>query len=367
MSDKNLKVICTSMSASATSSRHTGLVSLLQQYAEAGADETWFAAAVVSKEGSSYRRPGATMLVTPGGRTLGLVSGGCLEADIVLQACKAQADGVARHVIYDSSDEENIAAELGLGCNGRIGVLVQELGATERAILLQLKDELDGGRSAFLLRCYKAASDRDLGSWALLAEDGSYLAGIALPASPPLPGRGERCVDWREPEHNRRWAVCRYQPAPRLCIVGGGVDAGPVVTLARLQGWRVTVIDHRAAYARSAAFTEVEVVRLPPDTDAYALAADAVILMSHNVEMDAAWLQRVHAMPRQPTYVGLLGPASRKREVLERADIAPDSPFALRVRGPMGLDLGGDTPEAVALSVVAECHQTLARAGLVGA
>lgn len=353
--------------ASADSYRHTGLFSLLQFYAEAAADENWFAAAVVTKEGSSYRKPGATMLVTATGRTLGLVSGGCLEADIVLQACKAQLEGQARYVIYDSGDEENIAAELGLGCNGRIGVLVQELGSRERALLLQLSAQLSAGRSAFLLRCYEAADPRDVGLWTLLDETGCHLGGRELAGAPPLPSHGVRCVDWHESGVDRRWAVCRYQPPPRLCIIGGGVDAGPVVTLARLQGWQVTVIDHRAAYARGEQFADIEVVRQPPTGDTAAINAEAVILMSHNVEMDAAWLRRIRSASASPRYIGLLGPSSRKGEVFERAGVQVDEALAAAVHGPMGLDLGGDTPEAVALSVIAECHQALARAGLVGA
>ncbi len=344
-------------------STHNSLYQLLRDYAAEAGDEPWLAATVVTKYRSSYRKPGAMMLVDPLGRARGLISGGCLESDIVLQARQVQHSGRARYVVYDSTEDGSIAAELGLGCNGRVGVLVQELGEAHGALLRTLLGRLEQGRAARLLQCFESAEPEDLAAMVLLDEDSRPLAttdpALPLPALPgPDAGRHQVLA-----AGERQFSLVDYLPPVSLWVIGGGVDARPVVSLAATLGWRITVVDHRAAYGRARDFSGAEsLVRETAETFAGAIDADAAIVMSHNIHTDAAWLARLAEMDGL-LYTGLLGPAERKQEVIDRAGINPLGPFALNLHGPMGLDIGGDLPESIAVSVIAQCHQTLATAG----
>lgn len=317
----------------------------------------WVSATVVSKERSSYRLPGAMMLVDSDGDSLGLVSGGCLEADIRLNARKVQSMGQARCVLYDSLDEGNIAAELGLGCNGRVEVLVQELESTHREVLIALLERMESGNSSYLLHCYQSDQPEDLKSLILLDESGtplSDLSSIELPELPPLsPNRPHQLLS----RQHQKWSLSFYRPPVNLWVFGGGVDAQPMVHLAASLGWRVTLVDHRPAYAREMDFPDVEIfVRERPEQFGGELNADAAILMTHNLNLDAAWLSRLSTVSSL-RYIGILGPRDRKEEALAMAGIGQDSPLLDLLYGPMGIDIGGDIPESVALSTLAQIHQ----------
>ena len=338
------------------------LYQLLKEYAAAPEGEPWVAATVVSKYKSSYRKPGALMLVDPLGGTSGLISGGCLESDVVLQARRVKHEGRARCVVYDSTEEGNIAAELGLGCNGRVEVLIQELGPDHRRLLLELLERLEGGRLSRLLYCFDSDRPEELGTTVLLDENCRKLASAGCPAAiPPLTPSGDtnhRIVR----DGDRQWSLISHNPPVSLWVIGGGVDARPMVSLAATLGWRVTVVDHRVAYGRPHLFPGADafIRRKAADYDDE-IGADAVLLMSHNQQMDADWLARLSRCTGL-RYTGLLGPVSRKEEVIAMAGIEPDSAFARSIHGPMGFDIGGDLPESIAVSVIAQCHRELALA-----
>jgi xanthine dehydrogenase accessory factor len=335
------------------------LYQLLQLYAQSSAEQQWFAATVVTKYKSSYRKPGAMMLVNQLGQGFGLISGGCLEANICLQARKVESFDRAAHIIYDSTDEDNIAAELGLGCHGSVGILVQQLTASHRSLLLQLLQRMQSGQSSYLLNCYNSPDMADLNALALFDQQGELLASATDTVLPQWPAS----VDGRHQLitcDEQQWSLCRHLPPVNLWLVGGGVDAVPVASMAALLGWRVTVLDHRPSNAKQQDFPQVEqIIRQHPDQFQQPVSADAVIIMSHNVELDAAWLKQLYAAS-QPQYIGLLGPVYRKTEVFGLAGIADSDPLAARVHGPMGFDIGGDLPASVALSVLSQCHQVLA-------
>lgn len=338
----------------------TDLFSLLQHYAAGDDTQPWLAATVVTKHRSSYRKPGALMLVDPLGRTSGQISGGCLEADIVLQSKKVLFDGRARLLVYDSSEDGNIAAELGIGCNGRVGVLLQLLTPAHRQLLLALHNRLRQGLDSHLLQCFASDRPDDLSAMALLDGQLSPLLSTGREPLPNLDGSASPAVIADGP---RQWALTRQRAPVNLWIVGGGIDARPVASIAAMLGWRVTVVDHRAAYARSQHFADAErIVRDRAGEFTGSIPADAVILMSHNLEMDAAWLAHCRQAP-QLRYVGLLGPAQRRDEVIALSHLDPNEHPVTLVHGPMGLEIGGELPESIAVSVIAQCHQVLARQG----
>ena len=335
----------------------TDLLSLLHHYAASDDQQPWLAATVVTKHRSSYRKPGALMLVDPFGRTFGLISGGCLEADIVLQSKKVLFDGQARLVVYDSTEDGNIAAELGLGCNGRVGVLIQLLTTAHRAVLLALRTRLLDGRDAHLLQCFASDDPGDLAGLTLLDE---HLTPALSAHESPLPALSSAKPPTVLSDGARQWALTRQRAPINLWIIGGGIDAEPVASIAVMLGWRVTVVDHRAAYGRDNRFPGVEhIVRDKADDFIGRIDADAVILMSHNLDMDAAWLAHCRPVPRL-RYIGLLGPVQRRDDVIALSGLDPDAHPVTLVHGPMGLDIGGELPESIAVSVIAQCHQVLA-------
>jgi len=332
---------------------------ILEDYKAGDRSENWFSATIMNKAGSSYRWPGALMLISPLGKTFGLVSGGCLEADIVRRAQNVYHQQQPDYVVYDSTEEGNIAAELGLGCNGRVGVLVQQLSSSHEQLLLTMLDQLQCGHSPQLLQCYSDAEDGNVMAQLVLLDESGHVmsstADVPLPSIPELGSKKHAVIS----DGKREWAVAKHMPPPSLWIVGGGVDAQPMVNLAVLLGWRVTVVDHRTSYARVSDFRGAEhIIRDTPENYCGELDGDAAIVMSHNLSIDAAWIKRLKGA-KKLRYLGLLGPVSRKREVFELADVDSQSEFAASVYGPMGFDIGGDLPESIALSVISQCHAVL--------
>lgn len=319
----------------------------------------WVSATVVSKQRSSYRFPGAIMLISPEGESLGLVSGGCLEADIRLNARKVLTFGQSRTILYDSMDEENIAAELGLGCNGRVEVLVQPLSPEHRNVLLQLLERMQKGQTSYLLHCFHSDNTKDLNALTLLDDSGKPIDGVNQSDMPGITGDSLSSKHQVLSEGGRSWSLSQYLPPVNLWVFGGGVDAGPLVSMAASLGWRVTLVDHRPAYAHENDFEFAErFVRQRPEEFELPINADAAILMTHNLNLDAAWLKRLDSCPAL-RYVGLLGPVDRKNEAVELAQLSTSSNLLDILHGPMGFDIGGDIPESVALSTLAQCHQVL--------
>lgn len=287
---------------------------------------------------------------------MGLVSGGCLEADIRLNARKVLAFNEPRCLLYDSTEEGNIATELGLGCNGRVEVLVQPLRAESRQLLLTLLERMTSGRTSYLLQCFRSSRTEDLNALALLDEAGKLLMsnqGAELPAI-PLTDKAHQVVQ----DGRRVWSLNRHAHAVRLWICGGGIDARPMANLAASLGWLVTLADHRPAYAKAADFPAVQKILRQRPEEAEEIDADAAILMSHNLRLDAAWLARLSSC-ESLRYLGILGPVDRRNEALKLAGIAADAPLLNILHGPMGFAIGGDMPETVALSTLAQCHQVL--------
>lgn len=319
----------------------------------------WVLATVVTKFRSSYRQPGAMMLVNPEGQSLGLVSGGCLEADIRLNARKVRSLNRPKCLLYDSTDETNIAAELGLGCNGRVEILIQQLKAPHRDLLLQLLQRMEQGKDSFLLQCFRSPDPEDLNSLALLDEEADLILSTSGLPLPELQAKADHQTF--EQDCGRHWSLHRHNHPVNLWVFGGGVDAQSLVSMAASLGWKISLADHRPAYAKASDFPlATNYIQQRPTDFGQNIDADAAIIMTHNLELDAAWLNRLQACTRL-RYIGLLGPRERRDEVIKLANIDPDSAILSLLYGPMGFDIGGDIPESVALSTLAQCHQILFR------
>jgi xanthine/CO dehydrogenase XdhC/CoxF family maturation factor len=308
-------------------------------------------ATVVACEGSTYRRVGARMAVTPAG-IVGAISGGCLETDVLERRARLEASGRAELVSYDGRSPEELVWGLGLGCNGRIEVLLEPLaGATLQAASRCLARAVALRRAA--LATVVATGDPAriaLGERLLLDADGVRAGGtLSLEEAETLQRDGVRFELLWEP----------VAPSPRLSVCGAGTDAIPVVQLAAQIGWRVELLDHRAAFASAGRFPAADAITVAAAGAAAkaleASAPDAVVVMSHQFERDLEYLAAALTSP--VAYVGILGPKARAERLLaalaERG-FAVDAALRARLFAPVGLDLGAETPEEIALAIVSE-------------
>jgi xanthine/CO dehydrogenase XdhC/CoxF family maturation factor/CTP:molybdopterin cytidylyltransferase MocA len=337
----------------------------------AALSDAYLLATVVRVSGSSYRRPGARMLVAGERWISGCVSGGCLEGDVMMRGAHRTRDG-AVVVTYDSTREQDEAEpwDVGLGCNGIVDVLLERVEAGAR------NDAL-----AFAAACFAAETSGTLVTVIRSARPGVAVgARIAVGPTCPL----ERTVT--DPDaHRALQAAARgpagvieldgisalvetIAPSPQLFVLGSGHDAAPIVTLAKSIGLRVTVADRairersRVLAADRAVSTGGDLARLRELID---LAAEPyVVIMHHHNSTDRDALAM--ALASRARYIGVLGPARRTRDLLAELGRTADDP---RLHAPIGLDVGAETPEQIALAIVAEVQAVRrhARGGMLRA
>ena len=315
---------------------------------ETAAGHRLVAAFVIATEGSTYRKPGALMLLSSSGARCGLLSGGCLEGDLHEHAQRLLAGDdriLERH--YDGRGSDDPVWGLGLGCEGAMRILLWRLEAGSSLTLLHKWLSTAIRREPALLEIDLASGDGALSM-------GSALGGRADSASSVgvlPPGRATL--------RDGSFAVAAAR-APALLLCGAGPDAEPVVRMASQVGWQVTVVDHRPAYVEAARFPGAVRVVTVDAADPGAVVAldgfDAAVVMSHNLVADGRYLAAL-AVSDIP-YVGLLGPAARRERLYAELGSLAEA-LRPRLRAPVGLDLGGATPEAIALSIVAELQASL--------
>lgn len=340
---------------------------LLELYLSQADNFSWVIATIVNKEGSSYRSPGAIMLINSLGQTHGLVSGGCLEANIVLHAKKVFDNQQAHYVEYDMREDDGYAAELGVGCKGKIGVLLQFITAEHQTLLTSLYQRMKNAQVSYLQQSFSSAEQESLNQLSLFGRDGELLLTTDKKNSQDNSTARDHIIKQGDAHVNFVVSTTEYSltkiAAPiNLWVFGGGSDAAPLVTMAAQMGWRVTVVDHRSSYARQNVFKHAShILRVHPDNfaqQALFQQMDAAVLMTHNLTLDAAWLTLLYKA-NVAKYIGLLGPLERRGNV-EALSHINDSAWLLRqVNGPVGLDIGGELPESIALSILAQCHSVL--------
>lgn len=332
-------------------------------------------ATVVSTEGSTYRKAGARMLLAPGGRGWGLLGGGCFEGDLLERAGQVLQQGAAAVVEYDLRGDDDLVWGLGAGCEGLSRILLQPLSAANAyqplAALVDLVERRTGGLLVSVLESRDSALAA--GDAALASADGAVvLRGTGAAAARLVAeaeakyraGASKSLAEFVLPGGCVKLLVEPLRAPPHLLLAGAGPDAVPVARMAGELGWDLTVVDRRAAWARAERFPEgCRVLCVEPSALATAIprgGADAALVMTHRLADDVAWLAELAVEP--PGWLGLLGPARRKARVL--AELPDDARRRLdgRLRGPVGLDIGGEGAAAIALSALADIHATLAGA-----
>lgn len=327
-------------------------------------------ASVYETTGSTYSKTGAQMLITGDGRFQGMLSGGCLEGDLAERAKQVAERGVPQAVSYDLGSNDEELWGLGVGCDGLMRIFLQPLTAGRDYEPLASMLRACAGESRQVAATVIASDVDDLPPGATLVSiDGqAAYCDVAAPyADPLLPAadavRNDATSTLQKISFDSGAATILYtvlEPPPAILVLGAGLDAEPVVRFAVELGWRVTVRDHRPAYVEAGRWSGAERVECAAVADLGETELDhvaAAIVMSHHLASDREYL-RALARTEIP-YIGLLGPADRRRRLLEELGDDVADALAGRVHGPAGLDLGGRGPAAIALSIIAEVHRAL--------
>ena len=331
-------------------------------------------ATVYETSGSTYSKAGARMLITGDGRFQGMLSGGCLEGDLALRAEAVIASGEAQCVTYDLGPNDDGLWGLGVGCDGLMRVFLQPLCPRRdyqpfTAMAGVFAGDTPGAAATVL---HSGHAGIGPGATCITLDGHRELVGLPDSAGSALaPGLEKALTSLRAHtatlEHDGHALDVLFAPLlppPWILVLGAGLDAVPLVRLAGELGWRVTVQDHRPAYIARGDFAAAREVMCEP-ADTLGAKVDwerycAAVVMSHHLDTDRRYLAQL-AETRVP-YVGLLGPRNRRRRLLD--ELGPEITRALepRLHGPAGLDIGGDGPASIALSILAEMHAQLSNA-----
>lgn len=335
---------------------HLGIPALLDFYRRHRGDDALVLATIVSIEGSTYRKPGAMLLASRGGDHAGLISGGCLEGDLMHHAQDVFEHGQPRSVTYDMHADEELVWGLGLGCDGVIHLQLQRLGREGGfGFLSALERSYQQGYASLL-----ALDEAGNGAWRDSAGSLAQFGDAPSLANSLVEAYLEREGGWPAPRFQRNEVdgavLIGFPPPTRVLVCGAGPDAVPLARLLRELDWQVSIADHRPAYLqvdRFPAACRLQQTRPEKLDEHFDLdSLDAVVVMSHHLENDAAYLG--HFKDRPTAYVGALGPRVRRDRLCDQVGMD-----RARVHGPAGLDIAAELPEAIALSIVAEIHAEL--------
>ena len=374
-------------------------------------------ATVVHTEGSAYRRAGAMMLICDDGRSVGMISGGCLEPHIIKRAFWLTRDG-ANVQVYQTGDDieyaDNGQAQVainkeagdtddlddldglddmdfdelnfGLGCNGRVHVLFERLATAapflesvrqvrrhQQPVMVATLIRNNGCQNTELQVGLRINLDEYHNSENSLEQEiinpSNIIADIVEKlAEYELSESNTEYVTIKTDEATTEWLVQRLQPQVRLLVCGAGNDVMPLVTMAKLQDWHVTVIDSRAQYATRMRFPQADAVMSLSleDSDTLLTLSNhaAIALMSHSLTQDRARLAILLAHAQNYRYLGQLGPRYRTERLINEISANMDHPAILdtgvqKLHYPIGYKLGGDGPEALALGIMAQINAVM--------
>ena len=328
-------------------------------------------ATVVHVDGSSYRRPGARMLVDDEGFLTGAISGGCLEGDALRKAMLALSQQKTKLVTYDTSNEDDMTIGIQLGCAGIIQVLFEPINNSSPYNPIELiRESISRRQHAVLLTLFNLdnKNQEQRGTCLLLQEDGILRGDIhnqdfqdaLVNDMKDVLQSGKSIFKSYVDQHQSNTAFIEFmQPAVSLVIVGAGNDAIPMMQIANTLGWDIRVVDGRNTHAKPEKFqTACQVLVSKPEEVLGQLPIDdrtAFVMMTHNYNYDIAMLKAL--LPIDIPYIGMLGPKKKTARMLKEiqdAGLKIDDKMLEKVYGPTGLELGAETPEEIALSITAE-------------
>ncbi len=330
---------------------------ILRLYENIDNDGQYAMATVVYIEGSSYRRPGARMLITTDGKWEGGISGGCLEGDALQKAQNVIHTGRPRLVTYDNREEDPFQLGVSLGCKGLISVLLEPIDRSSD-IMESLKQIIENRTPTIIGHVINQSESADLGQ-RIVWNDGQQLqssmdSSLIKALQPYLTQCQSDQTGTRVSVNGVDVSLEYIRPNNRLLVVGGSYDAYPMIRAAHELGWQVHMMANTTKMRREAfdicqktwnekTTTEDQINK---DIDRYT----AVLLMNHDIDRDGKWLMTL--LPYSAFYIGMLGPKIRADELLQKMNI--DSSQYPQLHYPIGLDIGAEGPEEIAISVLSE-------------
>jgi xanthine/CO dehydrogenase XdhC/CoxF family maturation factor len=334
-------------------------------------------ASVVHLDGSSYRRPGARMLVNDEGQLTGAISGGCLEGDALRKAMLVIAQQYSKLVTYDTTDEEDVSFGVQLGCAGIIRVLFEPIDVNAKINPVKLLQKAIAKRHKSVLVTLFSAEEKNkpqIGTCLLAEEDNTISGDIPFAAIKKAVMKDVQQVMKSQISVFKNYSVENFsvtafieflEPPVSLVVVGAGNDAIPLVNIADLLGWEARVVDGRNTHAKPERFVSAcQVLVSKPEHVLGQIPIDeqtVFVLMTHNYNYDLAMLKAL--LERNVKYIGLLGPKKKLERML---DELKDGGMSLTekqlnsIYSPVGLEIGAETAEEIALSIIAEIKAVFA-------
>jgi xanthine/CO dehydrogenase XdhC/CoxF family maturation factor len=327
-------------------------------------------ATVVKVEGSSYRQPGARMLVTEDGELTGAISGGCLEGDALKKALLAIHQQQNKLITYDTSNEEDSDFGVQLGCNGIVHILFEYIDYNRNHaadLLIRAAEERRDSVLACLFSLERGQTQ--IGTVLFYSQDliwpENHHLGYLIEEVKSVFENRTSTIKTIIHENATCEALIEYlPPAVSLVIAGAGNDVKPLVEIASVMGWEITVAEGRVSHATEKRFPSAKTVKVVGAEDFLdGIVVDEhtfVLLMTHNYRYDLTVLKNM--LNRNSRYIGVLGPKSKLNRMLsdlaeENVDVSEEQ--MQRIYGPVGLDIGAETSEEIALSIVAEIKAVL--------
>jgi xanthine dehydrogenase accessory factor len=346
------------------------LQAILQAFESTQNGETAFLATVVKTQGSTYRRPGAKMLMTSTGEMVGTISGGCLENDVLQHTRQSMSNSKAIVITYDNTAPEDIIWGFGLGCNGVVQVLIESLD----------KDNTMNGLG-FIRECFsnnhfgviatvfdtQGEVNIKIGARLFLYSDGSISTDIKdinittsliTDAQTALINQKSIVNKYPLPNGNVEVFIEVIQPPTPLVIFGAGRDAVPVAKYAKTLSWHVTIIDCRASnatYERFPMADEIILARRETIHQVSITERTAAVVMTHNYLDDIEIVKMLLLSSNR--YVGVLGAKQRIERLLadlRAAETIYTDEMLEKLHAPVGIDIGAETPEEIAIAIIAE-------------
>lgn len=330
-------------------------------------------ATVVLVEGSAYRRAGARMLITEDGKLTGAISGGCLEGDALRKARMVILQQEALVVTYDTMDDDDAKLGVGLGCNGIIHILIEPISGDAENPITLLKKIIAAHGDAVLVTLFSIENRKAAqpGTCICLTKCDLTTTQSDIPFANELIRNARVVLANRQSQNDTHTAHVGYtafiehvKPLISLVIIGAGNDAIPLTKLASVLGWNITVIDGRNNYALPERFPHAAkvVVSRPENVLSHISLNDwtAFVLMTHNYNYEIELLKAL--LPIDMPYVGILGPKKKLQRMLDEVEESGsviNEEQLVKIHGPVGLDIGSEGPEEIALSIIAEIKAVL--------
>ena len=322
-------------------------------------------ATVVRVEGSSYRRPGARMLITEDGELTGAISGGCLEGDALKKAQYAIFQQQNKLEIYETTDEDDLRLGVQLGCNGTVYILFEPINSEHENNPINILKRATLKREETVIATVFNPHNKGQqpGTCCFLSKDEK----LFLKNLQDLETDAQIFLDEKKSvvkDYDETCVLFQFiPPSVQLVVVGAGNDVQPLAELTYLLGWTLIILDGRPKYATKDRFPKAtKVSRVKSSQVLSAIEIDkrtAVVLMTHNYSYDITALEQL--IHTNCHFIGVLGPKKKLQKMLDDLRIKGikiDEETTGKIHGPVGLDIGAETSEEIALSILAEIKAT---------